>query len=134
MDLLNADHSYATHFKECLEAVVPGLYRDFSIAATLPEEQAMRLLSEMFETGCQAQNHANIMLGRNLAVRLPREWLIARFEEAAAATIDMDDDWEFRRALEIALLLDDGLVKRWARRGLSSPNPEIVEIAETYSS
>ena len=43
-----------------------------------------------------------------------------------------EDEWEYRRLLELYWLLDKKLVKRFALQGLKSENPDVVEAAEEF--
>jgi hypothetical protein len=60
---------------------------------------------------------------------LPRPWLAARIEAAPAPLLRLQDEWEYRRLLELYALLDPELWRRLAARGLRSPVADIREAA-----
>ncbi|WP_145236466.1 hypothetical protein [Urbifossiella limnaea] len=64
---------------------------------------------------------------------MPRPWVMAHVERVAAEALDLSDYWEYRRLLELAELLDAGLVQRLVPLGLSSSDPDVREAAEDYN-
>jgi hypothetical protein len=126
-------HPYDRRLREDLDAIAPGLSDDLGFAAGLPEAQAERLVGLIIELACQCQNTRNITLGREAAAEVPRLWLLGRIEGVAERMLDLDDEWEYRRFLEVAELLDPGLLSRIISRGLTSGNAEVVEAAEDFA-
>lgn len=125
--------SYDMRFKEDLEAILAGLSTNLHLAATMDEARASRLLNIVLERACQCQNARNITLGREAFMELPRQWVLDRIEKAAFQLLNWDnDDWEYRRLVEVAEELDSALVARLVQRGLESQNPEVVEAARDY--
>jgi hypothetical protein len=81
---------------------------------------------------CQAQNIGRITAGRQQVLAMPRAWVLERIEQVAAEVLDLSDEWEYRRLLEVGALLDAGLVRRLVRLGLDSENPEVREAAQDF--
>jgi hypothetical protein len=79
--------------------------------------------------GCQAQNARSITLGRLVAVEIPREWFVARIEGVASRVLNLEDEWEYRRLLELYSGVDEGLLRRLIAHGLGSANADIREAA-----
>lgn len=52
----------------------------------------------------------------------PREWEVQNIERYAQPLVELEDEWEYRRLLEVYQRLDDALVHRLALRGLTSPD------------
>lgn len=132
---MNLSHtlSYDVRFKEAVDAILPDLSSDLSRAATLDEASADRLLALILGLACQAQNVRNITLGREACWERPRQWLLDRIEKAAFQLLDWQtDDWEFRHLMEVAAMLDNGLVCRLVQNGLSSFNAEVIEAAREH--
>ena len=130
---LNPTGPYDRSFEKHVESVLSGLSSDLHRVRELMDDDAHRLVSYFLELACQAQNARNIKLGREAALELPRQWLLDRIERIADQTLDLDnDDWEYRRLLELADLLDVSFLSRLVRRGFLSPNPEIVEAANDF--
>lgn len=130
---LNPANSYHMHFKAFLEAISPDLVTDFAAVAALPAPQADRVIAEILSCACQATHASPIELGRDAAASLPRPWLLKRIEGIADRTLNYDDDWEYRRLLELYERLDAGLLSRLASSGIASPNDDIAEAAQDFS-
>lgn len=81
---------------------------------------------------CQAQNAAVITQGRSEILALPRDAVLQSIERLAAESLPLDDEWEFRRLLEVYEQLDAELLRRLVETGLASSNPEIKEAAEDF--
>jgi hypothetical protein len=89
-------------------------------------------LREAVQLACQAQNVGRILAGRRGVLDMPRPWVLAHVERVAAEALDLSDEWEYRRLLELADLLDAGLVQRLVRLGLGSGDPNVREAAEDF--
>lgn len=119
-------------FKAELDALWPNISADLSLVATLPADAADRIVEAILRRGCQAQNDCNIRLGREAAAEVPRDWILDRVEVIAERVLNLEDEWEYRRLLELYGGLDEGLVRRLVARGRLSDVPEIREAAEDY--
>jgi len=89
-------------------------------------------LREALGRACQAQNTAVITQGRREILALPRDAVLQSIERIAADSLPLDDEWEFRRLLEVYEQLDRGLLRRLVETGLMSSNAEIKEAAEDF--
>lgn len=120
-------------FKTELDELCPNISADLSQVATLPEQTGENILEAILRRGCEAQHARNIMLGREAAKEIPRDWFVARIEGIAERVLNLEDEWEYRRLLELYRELDAGLLRRLVTRGLASHNPDIREAAEDFS-
>ena len=59
--------------------------------------------------------------------------MLERIEGIADRTLNYDDDWEYRRLLELYERLDANLLSRLVSRGIESPNADIAEAAQDFS-
>jgi hypothetical protein len=130
---LNPADSYHRHFKAFLDAISPELAADLSAVTALPAAQADRVVAEILSCACQATHASLIELGREAAASLPRQWLMEQIERVADRTLNYDDEWEYRRLLELYKHLDDALLSRLVHRGINSKNSEIAEAAGDFS-
>jgi hypothetical protein len=94
-----------------------------------PSRESLRAAVEL---ACQPQNAWRIVRGRETVLAMPRAWVLEHVGAVAEEALDLADLWEYRRLLELLDLLDPGLVRRFASRGLSSPDPDVREAAEDY--
>lgn len=58
--------------------------------------------------------------------------MLEHIEQVAIAALDLSDYWEYRRLLELAELLDPGLLQRFVSLGLGNPDPDVHEAAEDF--
>ena len=89
-------------------------------------------LQVALECACQAQNASVITRGRQKILAMPRPAVLQCIERVADRALTLDDEWEFRRLLELYEQLDYALLQRLVTLGLASENAEIRESAEDY--
>lgn len=124
------DDPYDQDYKQRLETIYPRLWDQLDSVPALPAETQAALLREALEMACTTQHIRNITLSRETLWALPREWLLQNLEEAAQATLNLDDYWEYLRLLEVAWPMDLDLVRRLSQRGAQSADPEVREAAQ----
>ena len=124
--------SYGISHRTKLDSFHLGLSDNMAMITSLEKGKATAVLAYLLELACQAQSIYNIGLGRNSLMAIPRDWLLERIEQVAEPLIQRDQEYEFRRLLELYELLDAGLLRRVAERGRLSHNREIREAAEDF--
>ncbi|HET7234646.1 MAG TPA: hypothetical protein VFJ16_31830 [Longimicrobium sp.] len=130
--LLAHTHPHIAGFRETMDAFAEGLAEHPERAAELEPATAAEVIATLLSYACETQNSLNIELGRAGLVALPRAWLLARIEPALEPLLAANDEWEYRRMLEAADLLDAALTRKLVDRGLESANPDIREAAEDW--
>ena len=120
---------YLDFLRRRIDAIVPGASDRLGEVDRLPGDLGLAILGEIIATGCTAQNGRNITAGRELASQLPRKWLETAVAEVAATTLDLEDEWEYRRLLELLQHVGLNAFNDFIRRGLVSQNPEVQEAA-----
>lgn len=73
-------------------------------------------------------SHSDLELCRQALLALPKPWLLARIESAAAELLQTASDEEYRRLLEFYLLIDRALAQRLATQALQHLDPDIQEV------
>lgn len=96
-------------------------------------EPTLDALRSAVRLACQSQNAHRIVAGRNKVLGMSRAWVMAHVERVATESLDLADYWEYRRLLELAELLDEGLVRRPVPHGLGSSDPDVREAAEDFA-
>lgn len=129
---LHPEHPYDSAFKSELEVKSPQLPSNLANIAILPEHIAHEAVAAILRRGCQSANVRNILLGRAAAAEIPRDWLLGHIEAVAERTLNLDDEWEYRRLLELYDLLDPRLATRLVKRGIENRNDEVQEAAKEY--
>jgi hypothetical protein len=126
------DSFYDASFKAELDAISANISVDLTRVPTLPEYVGEAILAAILQRSCQCQNSRNIALGREAAAEVPPEWLIPRIETTAERVLNLDDEWEYRRLLELCSSFDDRLRNRLKKRGAASDNIEVREAASDF--
>jgi hypothetical protein len=108
----------------------PEAWNHLDRVPSMSREQVKQLLEYLLGLACKAQNEANIALGRRSLVRIPREWLLQNLPDTARDFLDLDDEWEFRRYVELCSFLDASFAEAVVEQGRSSRDAMVREAAE----
>lgn len=90
-------------------------------------------LRSRIELACQSTYAPYIEQGRSQVLALPRAWVLEHIENVATSALDLSDYWEYRRLLELAALLDSGLLRRFVLLGLDNRDPDVRQAAEDFN-
>lgn len=64
---------------------------------------------------------------------LPREWVVRNISNASESILaDPDQEWVFRRLMELYSTLDAELLRQLVNRAREHPNPELREAAREF--
>ena len=96
----------------------------------LSSAEHMQLFDELVFLA--SYSHGSIERIRKTILSLPREWVVANIEQTAEPLIYNGTYDEYRRFLELYVLLDYDLAFRLARRALSHSAPDIREVGEDF--
>jgi hypothetical protein len=119
------DH-YLNQLIQWLDRYELGLWDHLDRVPLLPRDSGREVLVEFLSLACQAQHVRNIHVGRTAILSLPREWTTRNIESIANDSLNLADEWEYRRLLEVFAQLDQGHGKGdksniWPHRPLSKP-------------
>jgi hypothetical protein len=89
-------------------------------------------LKDAVSLACQPSYVPKITRGRAEVLAMPRAWVLAHIEQVAYENLNLTDEWEYRRLLELFQQLDIGLVQRLVVHGQKSPDADIREAAEDF--
>lgn len=81
---------------------------------------------------CDASNAPIITEGRKEILSMPKDFVIQNVHKIAEKILDLNDEWHFRRLLELYSELNDTLLYNLIEIGLKNPNIEIVEAANDF--
>ena len=127
--------SYEDHFRCRLDAIQAGAWERLEQIGTFPPEAARALLREILETGCLAQNEANILLGREALARLPGDWLRENLSGAVEGCLFREpgwEEWEFRRLAEMLEQPFPDLLAWWVGYARRLNDPGVEEAIQDY--
>ena len=109
-----------------------GLWRQPDLIVSLSDDLATNVLRYLLALACECQNMANIGLGRRTLSAMPADWLTLRIHPVAESELDLTDDWECRRLIELYSLIDSQLALTFAKSCAESANPEIAAAGSDY--
>lgn len=98
-----------------------------------PLEISTRVLKMLIESACLSQNYRSIELGREKIGEIDKTWLKEHFIDIAYSCIDLNDEWEYRRLLELVSVTSPELKQDIVAQGLDSSNEEVREAAMDFS-
>jgi hypothetical protein len=124
------NHPYDIEFRRRMDSFQENLWANLDLAPHLDGVVAEAMIAYLLELACQCQNMRNMTLGRMTLWALPEQWLSEQIESIAEPLLQLNNDWEYRRLLEVYWRLDKSLVRKLALRGLNNPNPEIREAGQ----
>ncbi|MBR1736163.1 MAG: hypothetical protein IJ736_03980 [Firmicutes bacterium] len=108
-------------------------YKDIKSIDKYPSHISKKVLKVLIENACLGQNYAPIELGRKKINEISKEWLNKNFLEVAYSSIDYSDEWEYRRLVELVVLVVPELIQEVLDIGRNSENAEIREVVEDYA-
>ena len=65
--------------------------------------------------------------------QFPVEWVSPKIKQTVFHFIDITDDWDFRRLLELCDLISIDLLKWAITLGADSTNPDIIEAVDDFN-
>ncbi len=91
------------------------------------------ILFDAVQLACQPQNAHRILAGREQVLALSKTLVLSQLSSVAKRALNLDDDWEYRRLLELLELVDSSLLQEFVEIGLTSQDPDILEAAGDYA-
>jgi hypothetical protein len=134
VDAMSEQNPYLASFRVWLDRFEPNLWERLEEIESFREETRFAVLIGALERACLAQHIGNINLGRFvLQHRLPREWVLQNIGTAAETILaDQEQEWVFRRLLELYSTLDAGLLRELVDRGQRHASPDVRAAAQEF--
>ena len=108
------------------------VYSDHKRIMDLPEDKYEKIICYLMSCACCGQNELPIMFGREVLVSLPQEWICEKIKDLVFKSINIYDDWDYRRFLELSKMISDDLLDWAISISNHSQNPDIIEAAEDF--
>lgn len=96
----------------------------------LPQEDIRELFEDL--VWLVSFSHGSIQRVRDAILSLPHAWVVEHVERAAEPLLTTGTYDEYRRFLELYILLDRELTIRLARRAAAHADPDVKEAGEEY--
>ena len=117
---------------EDIETVKVGCYGDIENLHKYPQELSRQILRKLIEWACQPQNDTPIVLARKKINEINKEWLKVHFLDVAKVCIDFSDYWEYRRLLELIVLVLPEVKQHALKICENSEDEDILDVIEDY--
>lgn len=124
---------YMLQMNEALNKFHYDLLNHLELTPTLDPYIGDSVLKYLLDLACQSQNERNITLGRKALQEIPRNWVLNNIERNAEHLLQLNNEWEFRRLLELYSLLDKTILSKLINRGINNPNAVIREVCADFA-
>jgi hypothetical protein len=104
----------------------------FRTGEMLELERRQELLPDLVALACEPSYVPTIHRSRDLIMTFSSEWLSQHVESAAEPLLASQDEWIYRRLLELYAHIGRDLTLRLAKRAAGHPNSEIREAGDQF--
>ena len=136
------ESQFKRSFRSKLDSFGKNISSDPGAVRFLEEPTKREVLAFLIVSACASQSVDANKAGMECIARLPMRWTIQAVEEAAKKALDFDDDYEYRRLLDVYDYLRTRwsgektqvqmLIDRLVEVGLASGNQDVREDAEAF--
>jgi hypothetical protein len=127
-------HAYENAIAESLNNIAnKEIYFRTSEIMALSEETASEVVGELISWACQPTNIMPITIARSCLKQFPIEWVSHKIKKTVFRFIDINDDWDYRRLLELCELISLDLLKWAIELNEKSTNPDIAEAVDDFN-
>ena len=123
---------YETWLIEQIKNINNFPYEDIKILDKYPLDVSKQVLKVLIENSCLGQNYGPIDISRKKINEIDKDWLNQYLLEVASTCIDCSDEWEYRRLVELVVLVLPELKQEILKLGEQSENEEVREVAEDF--
>jgi hypothetical protein len=100
---------------------------------SLSDEISSEVVGELISWACQPTNVLPITIARNCLKQFPVDWASPKIKQTVFHFIDITDDWDYRRLLELCELISLDLLKWAIELNDKSTNPDIAEAVDDFN-
>lgn len=90
------------------------------------------VLEILLEFACYSQNMLCIELGRKCVSFIPKDWLRLHITNTVKKYFKYDDDWNYRRLLELTNMIIPDMIGAIIDLNKNSDDPDILECLEDF--
>lgn len=126
-------HAYEEAIAASLDRIAGReIYFDAGEIMESPDEIASGIVAELIRWACEPTNIMPITIARERLCQFPREWAAQRIRQTAVQAINIADDWEYRRLLEVCELISRELLAWALTLSEGSEDPDVLEATEDF--
>jgi hypothetical protein len=112
-----------------IDSVCPGASDRLDRIDEFPDSEGKAIVKALLKQACESQHVGHISSAREALLRLPRSWLSRVLPDAIDEVVDLGDEWEYRRLVELLKELHSELFDSYIDYGISAGSGEIFEAA-----
>ena len=115
-----------------LESIYPDVSNRLHRLDELPDLIQQEVVAGLLSHACQSQHVGNILAAKDAIATIPRQCVSRVLDAAIHKGVDLADEWEYRRLLEVLREMQSDRLKTFIALGLTSDDVEIREAAEDF--
>ncbi len=128
------ENVYENAIKEIINSAAGrDIYFNVDEILKLPDNISSEIVMILLNYGTEASNIAPITISRECLTKFPTDWVTGKIMKSAFKAVNIYDDWDYRRLLEIAELISKELLEWVISIAHYSKDPEIIEAAEDFT-
>jgi hypothetical protein len=112
-----------------LNSLHPGASDRIDRIDELPDPVGRSIVNTLLQQACQSQHIGSITSARQAMLAIPPVWLSRVLHDAISDVVDLNDEWEYRRLIELLKELNSGLLRVYLDYGMESGSGAIHEAA-----
>lgn len=116
-----------------IDSLSPNISSSIDRIGAIDPGVALKILEELVSAACQATHTAAIVAGRTAIAKIPAEWLEPNLLKAVKTRLNLHDDWEFQRLLELLKEVRPSMIGKFVTAGFSSPDFDVREAAVDWA-
>lgn len=116
-----------------LDSVCPGVSNRLHRLGEFPDSVQQDVMTTLLRQACQSQNAGNIVLARQAIAAIPQACVSRVLAAAIDKGVDLTDEWEYRRLLELLREIKADRFSSFIAIGLTSNDVAIREVAEDFN-
>jgi len=121
---------HENRLRRSVEAVSSDARQMLDRLDTLQPDVSLHVLQIILGFACTAQHAGSIRAGRTAFEKIPQKWLATHLQEVVGRSLDLADEWNYRRLLELLVNFMPDMFNMYVNVGLSSDSIEIFEVAK----
>lgn len=123
---------YETWLIDEIENVLHYPYKHIKMLDEYPLEVSKQVLKILIHNACLGQNLGPIEISRRKIKEIDRTWLKQYFVVVVSTCTNCSDEWEYRRLVELTVLIVPELKQEIFQLGMQSENEEVREVIEDF--
>ena len=121
-----------TPFEESIGAKLGTRYERLASLQDYSKPEIREAIGILLSYCCTSQHMGNIAAARNALGRVPSSVVIGELLDVARETLDLNDDWQYRRLIETLDIVAPDLLPEALEIGRQSGLSEIREVVEDF--